>query len=91
MAMHGPAPFWPSLNERSRRLAIADLYVNLLEAPPPCKWFGEDGTISVIMGERGLRLPAGCRCKVRRVLERVMQCIEDGEQYTGDLEAAGSG
>jgi hypothetical protein len=71
------------IDERRRRHAIHELYVNLGE-PPQEKWAGRGGTVSDIRD--ALRLPAGADRCIYRVLERIE---EEGDDFDGGRRAGG--
>eukprot|EP00966_Prymnesium_polylepis_P285744 6600608-Prymnesium_polylepis.2 len=71
------------IDEKRRRHAIHELYVNLGE-PDAAKWKGHGGTVSQIRD--ALRLPAGADRCIHQVLERIR---DEGEDFDAGRRSGG--
>ena len=70
------------LTNKALRLAIAYVFVECLDIPPPEEWVGRKGTITII--SRTLNISAGSTRSILNVLQNVTTCLEEGMEYTGD-------
>ncbi|CAB9507606.1 hypothetical protein SEMRO_313_G114770.1 [Seminavis robusta] len=68
-----------------RRIAIAYVYYNVLDAPPREEWQGKGGTYGKI--KRILKVPSGT--KIGYVLDDLLDCEDKKCRYTGKRQALG--
>ena len=68
--------------QRAKRLAIYHYYSNTLKSPPPDQWEGKHGTITMI--RNALKLPSTARNTIGKVLKHIVQCRQEGVEYTGE-------
>lgn len=79
-----PPPKRPrGIDEKRRRNAIHELYVNMGE-PDASEWKGHGGTVSEI--RKALRLPAGADRCIHGVLERI---VDEGDDFDGGRRSGG--
>ena len=64
------------LTNKTLRLAIAYVFVECLDIPPPEEWVGRKGTITII--SRTLNISAGSTRSILNVLQNVTTCLEEG-------------
>jgi len=72
------------LSNRSVRLAIAYVFIEKLDIPPPQTWTGCNGTIAII--SRTLNIPKGSYDVIFNVLQNVTTCYRNGNEYKGDKD-----
>ena len=76
-----------NLSERERRLQIFWYWRDTLNSPPPSQWTGHNGIISVIIEQ--LRMSAGSRDVVKRVLKNAWKLFKKGLSYDGSSGRVG--
>ena len=72
-----------------RRLAIAVYFIDILGAPHESEWDGQDGTVAIIRREK--KMKPGTQGNIRKVLADVVECHEEGFEYTGQAQGTRGG
>ena len=66
-----------------QRLLISHFFTHVLDAPPKSEWYGDDGTIPLIMEE--LSISRGNYNKVERVITQTWNCLQSNRRYLGKI------
>ena len=71
------------LSQKCTRIAIAYVFVEVLDIPPPQLWLGREGTIAQI--SRTLNISSGSTRLISNVLQNVTTSFKNGMEYTGEI------
>ena len=69
------------------RLLTSHFFTHVLNAPPESEWYGDDGTIHLIMEE--LSIHRGNYRKVKRVITQTWNCLQSNRCYLGRINWKG--
>ena len=79
------------VSDKTPRTAWGTYYLRVLNAPPFAEWESTDGDGTISILSRQFNIPPGSRAAVRRVISDAWHCLQEGEEYVGELPSGRGG